>query len=108
LRHEQRAQPAIIRVMDRILSELADAPELSDLLGRQLQSFIPQAGHPTGFYMANRIEEELGIAEVRRVVRDPFRFFSLYNQAAELDGKAPTFSSKAMEYLQSLAAKYRK
>jgi len=107
-REDQRAQPATIRVMNLIFSELGDAPELSDRLGRQFQSFVPQSGHPTGFYMANLIEEELGAEELKHVVRNPFRFFALYNRAAEADGSAPAFSEEAMAYLRSLAAKYVK
>ena len=106
LHHEQLAQPATIRVMDRILSELADAPELTDVLGRQFQSFIPQSGHPTGYYMANLIEEELGAAALRAVVRNPFRFLALYKRAAEQDGSAPRLSPKAMEFVGSLEKRY--
>jgi len=108
MHHEQLAQPATIRVMDRIFSEMADAPELADVLGRQFQGFIPQSGHPTGFYMANLIEEELGTEELKGVVRDPFGFFTLYNEAAEANEKAPRLSEKALAFLRSLEAKYRK
>jgi len=107
LQHEQQAQPATIRIMDRILTEMADAPELTDVLGRQFQSFIPQSGHPPGFYMANLIENEMGTEELKRVVRDPFGFFSLYDRAAEANGNAPRLSNKALAYLQSLADQYR-
>jgi hypothetical protein len=108
LQHEQLAQPATIRVMDRIFSEMADAPELTDVLGQEFQGFIPQSGHPTGFYMADLIEEELGIEELKRVVRNPFGFFALYNRAADVDGEAPRFSDRTLTYLESLEAKYRK
>jgi hypothetical protein len=108
LHHEQQAQPATIRIMDRILQEMADAPELRDVLGRQFQSFIPQSGHPTGFYMANLIEEELGKEELKRVVRNPFGFFTLYDHAAEANGRAPGLSDKTLAYLHSLEARYGK
>jgi hypothetical protein len=108
LHHEQQAQPATIRIMDHILSEMSDAPELTDVLGRQLQSLIPQSGHPTGFYMANLIEEELGTAALKQVVRDPFGFFALYNRAAEANGRAPGLSDRTMAYLGSLRGRYRK
>jgi len=106
MQHEQLAQPATIRVMDRILSELADDPGLTDVLGSQFQSFIPQSGHPTGYYMANVIEEELGPEEIRKVVRNPFRFVRLYNRAAEQNGEAPVLSARAMVYLESLERRY--
>jgi hypothetical protein len=106
LHHEQLAQPSTIRIVDHILSELADHPGLTDVLGRQFQSFIPQSGHPTGFYMANLIEEELGSEAIKDVVRNPFRFFTLYDRAAEQNGSAPAFSGKAIGYLQLLEEKY--
>jgi hypothetical protein len=76
------------------------------MLGRQLRSFVPQSGHPTGFYMANLIEEELGTEAITQVVRNPFRFFALYNRAAERHDSAPTLSPEAMAYLESLEEKY--
>jgi len=106
LHHEQLAQPATIRIMDQILSELADDPDLTVFLGRQFQSFIPQSGHPTGFFMANLIEEELGPEAIREVVRNPFRFLALYNRAAEQNDSAPTLSRKTMAYLESLERRY--
>ncbi len=106
LHHEQLAQPATIRIMDRIFSELADEPDLIDILGKQFQSFIPQSGHPTGFYMANLIEEELGADVIRDVVRNPFRFLALYNRAAAKNGVAPVLSQKAMGFLEGLERRY--
>jgi hypothetical protein len=108
LREEQLAQPATIRVLDQILSELADDPNLTPMLGKQLQGFVPQSGHPTGFFMANLIEEELGTEEIRKVVRDPFRFLALYNRAAAQNREAPVFSDKAVAYLESLERRYVK
>jgi hypothetical protein len=58
--------------------------------------------------MADLIEEELGTEELKRVVRNPFGFFALYNRAAEVNGKAPRFSDRTLTYLESLEAKYRK
>jgi len=108
LREEQRAQPATIRIVDRIFSELAADSDLTPALGRQFQSFIPQSGHPTGFFMANLIEEELGAGEILKVVRNPFDFFRSYNRAAIQNGTAPVLSSEALGYLESLEAKYAK
>ena len=108
LHHEQLAQPATIRIMDQILAELADNRDLTDVLGKQFQSFIPQSGHPTGFFMANLIEEELGSEAIRDVVRSPFEFLALYNRAARQNGSAPALSRKAMTYLDSLERQYSK
>jgi hypothetical protein len=106
LQEEQRAQPATLRIMDAFLSEMADDPDLVEGMGRQLRRFIPQSGHPTGFFMANIIEEELGTEALVEVVRNPFAFFTLYNKAARKNGTAPVLSSKAMTLLRSLERKY--
>jgi len=108
MHREQLAQPAVIRIMDRIFSEMANHPDLADLLGAQFRSFIPQSGHPTGFYMANIIEEELSAEAIRSVVRNPFKFFALYNRAAQMNGTAPVLSSQAMAYIESLEQRYTK
>ena len=107
MHREQLAQPAIIRVMDQILSELADNPDLANILGPQFRSFVPQSGHPTGFYMANLIEEELGAEVIREVVRNPFAFFYLYDRAARINGSAPGLSPKALAYIEALEEKYK-
>jgi len=56
--------------IDAILSEMAAEPDVAGMLGGQLQSFVPQSGHPTGFFMVNLIEEELGAEAIREVVRN--------------------------------------
>ncbi len=106
MHREQLAQPATIRIVDAILSEMAAEPDVAGMLGGQLQSFVPQSGHPTGFFMANLIEEELGTGAIRDVVRNPFEFFKLYNQAALENGEAPVFSPEAMAYLANLQEKH--
>jgi hypothetical protein len=108
LREEQRVQPATLRIMDAIFSEMADDPQLAGGLGGQLRSFIPQSGHPTGFYMANIIEEELGPEALKKVVRNPFRFFDVYNAAAKKSGNAPVFSPKSLAFIHALEQKYAK
>jgi hypothetical protein len=87
---------------------MADDAELVEGFGRKLRSVIPQSGHPTGFYMAALIEQELGSDAIVKVVRNPFRFFYLYNEAAKKNGNAPVFSSKATAFVRSLERKYAK
>jgi hypothetical protein len=108
LRKEQQSQPATLRVMDVIFSEMADDKELIESFGKRLRSFIPQSGHPTGFYMARMIEAELGTDAIVNVVRNPFRFFYLYNEAAQKNEEAPLFSSQALSFIRSLEQTYAK
>ncbi len=108
LKKEQKEQPATLRIMDAFLSEMAEDLNLVGEFGKQLRRFIPQSGHPTGFFMANLIDEELGTEALVEVARNPFEFFVLYNKAARKNGTAPVFSSKAMTLIRSLAQKYTK
>jgi len=92
--------------MDVILTEMARNHELIKQLGDSLRSFITQSGHPTGFFMANCIIEQRGRNAIVDVVRNPFKFFYLYNEAAERDRNAPVFSEKSIRFIQSLERKY--
>ncbi len=58
--------------------------------------------------MADVIVDQFGAQAVVDVVRNPFKFFYLYNKAAKKNGQAPQFSSEALSYLRELEAKYVK
>ena len=105
-RKEQEAQPSIIRIMDAILKEMAVNSSLTGQLGRQLRSFIPQSGHPTGFFMARVIVRQYGKEAVVKIVRNPFKFFYLYNEAARKSGQAPVLSDQAVNFIKTLESKY--
>ncbi len=105
-RKEQEAQPSIIRIMDAILKEMAVKSSLIGHLGRQLRSFIPQSGHPTGFFMANVIVRQYGKEALVKIVRNPFKFFCLYNEAARKDKQAPVLSDQAVDFIKRLESKY--
>ncbi len=106
LQKEQKSQPAFIRIIDGIFAELNRDPELVSQLGRSLLSFVPRSGHPTGFFMAKVILEQYGKDEIIKVARNPFRFFSLYNDAAKKSGMGPVFSEETMDFISSLEQKY--
>ena len=103
---EQEAQPSIIRIMDAILKEMAVQPSLSGQLGRSLQGLIPQSGHPTGFFMARVILGQFGAETLVEIVRNPFQFFFLYNDAARKNGQAPVFSDQTIHFIKMLENKY--
>jgi hypothetical protein len=105
-RKEQQAQPSIIRIMDAILTEMAVNSSLIGQFGRQLRSFIPQSGHPTGFFMARIIVRQYGKEALVNIVRNPFKFFYLYNEAARKDRQAPVLSDQAINLIKMLEAKY--
>jgi hypothetical protein len=105
-RKEQEAQPSIIRIMDAILKEMAVNSSLIGQLGRQLRSFIPQSGHPTGFFMASVIVRQYGKEALVKIVRNPFKFFYLYNEAARRNRRAPVLSDQAIDFIKMLENKY--
>ena len=84
-----------------------DHPERRRELGRKLRDLVPLSGHPTGFYMSNLIIDQLGKDALIKEIGNPFTFFRLYNQGADKKGnEAPTFSEKAIRFIQSLEEKY--
>ena len=60
----------------------------------------------TGIYMANVILEQLGREALVDVVRNPFKFFDLYNKAARKDGHVPVYSKESIELIKELENKY--
>ena len=102
-----KKSPGIIQEMDRLFSAMYDFPEQKGKLGAELQEIIPQSGHPTGFFMANLILEQLGKNVLIEDVKNPFAFFRHYHEAAEKkDGKAPSFSEKSIKFILLLEKRY--
>lgn len=99
--------PDIIHEMDHLFAAAYDHPEKKMDLGQQLQAIVPLSGHPTGFYMANLIIEQLGRETLVKDIGNPFAFFRLYKQAADKKGGGtPSFSDKAIRFIQSLEERY--
>jgi hypothetical protein len=99
--------PEIIRQMNHLFEAAYDHPENRMAYGQQLQAIVPMSGHPTGFYMANLILEQLGKEALVKDIGNPFAFFRLYKQAADKKEKGtPTFSEKAMRFIRSLEKRY--
>ncbi|MGD8537368.1 MAG: hypothetical protein PVI66_01480, partial [Candidatus Aminicenantes bacterium] len=106
IRDEQSQQPDVIRQFDEILSKIHEEPFRKKELNTEIRRLITRAGHPTGFYMANVILEHIGRQALVDVVRNPFKFFDLYNKAARNDGNTPMFSKKSLQLLKELEQKY--
>ena len=100
--------PATIRVVDSLLAAMLDDPGDIRELGARLRAAVPMSGHPTGFYMARTILEEMGRDAVVGTVANPFAFFRLYSQSAtrRRDG-TPPLSDRALAFLRSLEARYQ-
>jgi hypothetical protein len=99
--------PEVIRKMDGLFSKMFRHPEARGELGAELQAAVPQSGHPTGFFMANVILEELGSVALKDHIGNPFRFFLLYNEAAgRRGGDTPIFSDEAVALVRELEGRY--
>jgi hypothetical protein len=99
--------PEIIREMGHLFEAAHDNPEKKMEYGQQLRAIIPLSGHPTGFYMANLIIEQLGKDKLVEEIGNPFAFFRLYKLAADKKGgDTPTFSEKAIRFIRSLEKRY--
>ena len=99
--------PEVIGKMDDLLSEMFRHPETRGELGAELQAAVPLSGHPTGFFMANVIIEEMGREALTLHIGNPFRFFLLYKEAADRrGGETPTFSDEAVALIRELEARY--
>jgi hypothetical protein len=67
--------PEIIREMDHLFVASHDHPEKKMEYGQQLQALVPMSGHPTGFYMANLIIEQLGNETLVKDIGNPYMPF---------------------------------
>jgi hypothetical protein len=99
--------PEIIQKMEDIFEAAHDNPDKKMVLGQQFRAIVPLSGHPTGFYMANLIIDQLGKNALVEEVGNPFAFFRLYKRAADKKGgDTPTFSDKAIGFIRSLEERY--
>lgn len=101
------ASPATVRLVDSLLAAMLDHPSDVGNLGEQLRGAVPMSGHPTGYYMARTILEEMGRPALVGTVSNPFAFFRLYSRsAARRQDGTPQFSAKALQLLRTLESRF--
>lgn len=100
---ELAATPATIRGLDSLLTELGAAtdPGHRARIGARIAGLVPMSGHPTGYYMARTILEQLGRERLVQNVTNPAAFFRAYDEAARASG-GPTLSPEALLSLAEL------
>ena len=103
---EQAAAPEEIRKFDAILAGIHDHSDWKYGLGQQARRTITRSGHVAGFFMSNVILKHYPKDDLVRAVRNPFKFFYLYNEAAIKEGSVPVFSDKSIAVVKSLEEKY--
>lgn len=98
--------PDAIRALDALVQEAAASDELPDDFVDRLRQAIPQSGHPTGYFMADRIVAHHGEAALVESVGDPFAFIALYQAAALADPEsAPPFSDPTIATFEAMRAR---
>ncbi len=110
------SSPDVIREMDRLLTMMDAHPDQWVELGLAMRRAIPSSGHPTGFFMANLIAQELGMDELVEKVGNPFAFLRQYHAAALNaagargvgDGAvdAPILSDASLRVIERLERRY--
>ncbi len=90
------------RAMEEVLLLSLDGdPEKSGECFRELSIDLTGAGLPTGHYASARMFTELMREHeesiVKTIIRDPWRFFTLYD---ELDAKEHCFGNKFLSFFQ--------
>jgi hypothetical protein len=99
--------PALLHKLDEFLADMALHPDKRYELGRRFAAAVPQSGHPTGFYMARTIVEELGKEALVKDVGNPFAFVRKFNRAVKKKGpEYVSFSDEAMFVIARLEKKY--
>jgi len=98
----------VIRTMDSFLVRMEAGEEDWVELGLALRRSIPSSGHPTGFFMANLIAQELGRDRLVREVGNPFAFLRSYHEAALLSQgrEGPPLSDAALRVVEEVERKY--
>jgi hypothetical protein len=103
---EQALVPAQIKGLSDVLAEIHSKPETAGKSVKNLGKYVKRSGHPIGYYMASLIQKYEGREALVKVVRNPFKFFYLYNQVCKDHGEGIPFSQQAIALIKSLDAKY--
>ena len=106
--------PRKLKQIDSLLALLAALPAgethtlaaFRTAIGDQLSEAVPMSGHPTGYFMASVILEELGQERLRANVGNPLAFFRTYDEAARKTRGLPMLSDGALRTLADLEERY--
>jgi len=92
---------------DSLLANLADFSGDPESLEARIRSILPMSAHPTGYFMAIIIRQELGAGILREHVGNPFVFLRDYDQAATRSpDRPPVFSPEALRRIDALEERY--
>jgi hypothetical protein len=108
------ATPQFLKQLDSLMALLATPPgggisehtAFRTAIGDQLAEAVPMSGHPTGYFMASVILEELGRERLRTNIGNPLAFFRTYDEAARQTTGRPALSDAALRTLVELEERY--
>ncbi len=99
--------PTHIARFDSLLANLVDFSGDPERLETRIRFILPMSAHPTGYFMANIIRQELGKEILREHVGNPFAFLRDYNEAATRSpNRPPVFSTESLRRIDELEERY--
>lgn len=104
-RRRVRETPELIKALDDLLVRIAEDPTTRWELGADFADMIPNSGHPTGYFMARTIREEMGEEALIKDIGNPFAFLRMFNESSKKSGGV-CFTDKAMIVFEDLENKY--
>ncbi|MEE9193752.1 MAG: DUF5700 domain-containing putative Zn-dependent protease, partial [Thermodesulfobacteriota bacterium] len=98
---------SVIYDLDQLFMNYYNDKSLHMELSGKIRNAVPMSGHPTGYFMAKIILEELGIEKLIENINNPFYFIRSYNIAVDQAGKdISKFSTKSILLINELENKY--
>jgi hypothetical protein len=97
----------VIKELDHLFKRYYDESSSKMEISEMIRNTVPMSGHPTGYYMAKIILEELGIERLNKNINNPFYFIRSFNEAvSKVDKDVSKFSSESILLLNKLESKY--
>jgi hypothetical protein len=99
----------ILEQIDNLIADMSVNPDKLEENSKRVWDLLPFAGHPTGYYMARAIVEDLGKDAVIKNIGNPFAFLRQFNRAAKMrttKRKHHILSDRTIDYLNILEGKY--
>jgi hypothetical protein len=103
---EYARTPTTLAIVDSLLRGAADDTLAMTEAGKRVKSLLWSGGHANGAYMAREILEMFGVDSLFPAATNPAAFIRAFDSAEAVRGRAPVFSTKAMQVLEMLERRY--
>jgi len=101
-RQHFHTSPDLLQRLDALLCAWHRSTGRRPEIARRLRASLPLSGHPTGSYMAQKIERAFGREACVGTAGNPFAFMRLYSDAARSAAHGPALSDGALLALKAL------